>query len=50
MASRMETFDADFDANLEKLLGMAEADLDLLKEPFQPMQLDMNPGAGIGSF
>ena len=52
MASRMkesmEQFDTVFDENTQAILGMAEEDLAFLKEPFTPVELDMNPGASIG--
>jgi len=48
MNRRMETFDEGFDEGSEMLVKMAEKDMDWLADPFKPMVLDMNPGAGVG--
>lgn len=49
MTKRMETFDKNFDENTNQLMAQAEADLNWLSDPFKPMTLNMNPGAGIGA-
>ena len=49
MNARFDELDKGFDANVDNLVASAEKDLEWLSEPFKPMDLQMNPGAGIGA-